>query len=502
MLKRLCQCIGLSSLILVVNYGDLLGGGSDVRMHYPRSLTGVCLASIADILLLGVAIFLILRPLERTRAYRWVRLVLAIAIPPYLLVRTQSILPLQTLGSAVPLLMLAWGGALLMLMLMFPVWYRVVMRFASGLAACFAIFAFSSILQLLWIARWRPGAQQIDAHWSQQQPPRQHPRLIWVVFDELSYDQVYEHRAKDLPLPSFDALRDQSTVFTNVQPSGIRTVKVIPSLFTGRVVDDFRYSLSNQLKVHYTGVPGWHPVTGRETVFGDAKAGGWRTAAVGWYNPYCTLYGDSLDQCYWSNHDKMDGPMVQSDPIWRNVARPFVQMAREIQSPSKAERELCTLDVQRRLVTHLDLEQHSFDVLHGDQADFVYLHLAIPHSPNIWSRINDNYTGTCDSSYLDSLALADRELGRMMTILQGSPRWKDTTVIIQGDHSWRTEIWDGLPAWTEEDDAASRDVFDPRPALIIHQPGQSKPEFNNTPWPLVQVHEVIEQTLKGQPVHY
>jgi hypothetical protein len=35
MLKKLCQCLGLSSLILVINYGDLLGGGSDVRMHTP-----------------------------------------------------------------------------------------------------------------------------------------------------------------------------------------------------------------------------------------------------------------------------------------------------------------------------------------------------------------------------------------------------------------------------------------------------------------------------------
>ena len=31
MLKRLCQCIGIASLILVVNYGDLLGGGADLR---------------------------------------------------------------------------------------------------------------------------------------------------------------------------------------------------------------------------------------------------------------------------------------------------------------------------------------------------------------------------------------------------------------------------------------------------------------------------------------
>ena len=39
MLKKLCQSLGLASLILVMNYGDLLGGGADVRMHMPFALT-------------------------------------------------------------------------------------------------------------------------------------------------------------------------------------------------------------------------------------------------------------------------------------------------------------------------------------------------------------------------------------------------------------------------------------------------------------------------------
>jgi hypothetical protein len=54
MLKKLCQCIGLSSLILVVNYGDLLGGGADVRMHTPFPLARICYAQIADILVVAL----------------------------------------------------------------------------------------------------------------------------------------------------------------------------------------------------------------------------------------------------------------------------------------------------------------------------------------------------------------------------------------------------------------------------------------------------------------
>ena len=61
----------------------------------------------------------------------------------------------------------------------------------------------------------------------------------------------------------------------------------------------------------------------------------------------------------------------------------------------------------------------------------------------------------------------DRVLGHYMAVLKASPRWKDTTVVVEGDHSWRIDLWDWLPAWTDEDDAASRGVFDPRPVLLV-----------------------------------
>jgi len=75
-------------------------------------------------------------------------------------------------------------------------------------------------------------------------------------------------------------------------------------------------------------------------------------------------------------------------------------------------------------------------------------------------------------------------------------------MIVEGDHGWRIDAWDWLPAWTEEDDAASRGVFDPRPALLIHQPGQNGPQTVANPWPIIQVHGVVEQVLHGQPLSF
>jgi hypothetical protein len=502
-IKRLCQAIGFASLILVMNYGEMLGGGRDVRMHVPLKLTGIVFAQIGDILILGLVIFLLLAPFRRSRFYPWLRILLAIAIPPYLLQRTYTLFPVTWLESLIPVIAVFWAAFLLLLMMVFPIWYRRLIRFADVLGIFFFVFAFCAIVQLLWVIRWTPKPQQFAAAWTQTpQPPRQHPLLVWVVFDELSYDQAFEHRARDLNLPAFDAMRAISTVFTDVQPVGLKTVKIIPSLLSGHPVDDFKFTFDNRFYVHYTGLHGWHPLTGADTVFGDAHERGWRTAAVGWYNPYCTIYADALDNCYWTNWDKIDGPMAQRKTFNRNLSAPLEEVVREIRSSTMADRANCSYEVHERLITHLDLEKHAFDLLKTDQADFVFLHFSIPHSPNVWSRIDDNYTSTCDSSYIDNLALVDIELGRILKTLQASPRWKDTSLIVQGDHSWRIHLWDWLPAWTDEDDHASRGVFDTRPALLIHQAGQSTPRTNSTAWPVNQVHDVIDEIVRNQPVTY
>jgi hypothetical protein len=73
-------------------------------------------------------------------------------------------------------------------------------------------------------------------------------------------------------------------------------------------------------------------------------------------------------------------------------------------------------------------------------------------------------------------------------------------VIVQGDHSWRIMLWDWLPAWTEEDDQASRGEFDPRPALLIHNAGQTQPETDTRALSLLFVHDALEDVLQGKTV--
>ncbi len=503
MLKRLSQCIGLASLVLVMNYGALLGGGSDVRMHVPFALKGIAYAQLADIVLLGLALFAVIETLSRTRVVPWMRLALAIVVPPYLLERTRVLLPFPLRGGEGFALAVVWAAVVVLLMLRFKGGYRRLMQVGNFAGIFLAIFALCSMVQLLCVTGWRPGSHERSATWeTTAQLPRVHPRVVWIVFDELSYDQVFGHRASNLALPNFDALRDESTVFTDVQPIGDQTVKVIPSLLSGHVVDDYRFSFDNRLKVQDAGESGFHRLDGAGTVFADAQREGWRTAAVGWYNPYCTIYAGAIDDCYWMNLDLLDGGMVQGASFWRNVSRPLRDVGEEIVAPAGAARALCGDEVRQRTKTYIDLEQHAAQVIETDQEDFVFLHLPVPHSPNIWSRQRGDFAQQCGSSYVDSLALADRELGNIVATLKSSPRWKDTTVIVEGDHSWRTYLWEDGVEWTQEDAEASRAGFDPRPAVMVHLAGQTQAQMDAAPWSLLNVHALVEQVIRGEAVRF
>ena len=501
MLKKLGQCLGLASMMLVMSYGDLLGGGYDVRMHVPFALNGIVWAQLTDIVLLGLLLFAVIGPLSRTRFWPWTRLLLTIAAPPYLILLTRSQISLLVTKSVVLVIAIVWTAFVLVLWLMLAEAYRTLMRVGNFVGAFFAVFCLCSMLQLLWILHWKPGPQQRTATWATTaQPARDHPRMVWIIFDELSYDQVYGHRAHDLTLPNFDALRSESTVFTDARPIGDKTVKILPSLLSGSVIDAFDYTFDNHLLVHDRGTRGYTRLTGEGTVFADAQKSGWRTAVVGWYNPYCTIYAETIDDCYWTNLDRMDGPMAQDASFWSNVWMPLKQTGEQMVFPSRAGEEMCTFGVQQRTWSYMDLEQHAAEVLKSDQADFVFLHLPVPHYPNIWNRSEGKFAERCGSSYSDNLALADRELGSVMAMLKSSPRWKDTTLIVEGDHSWRLWLWDDQPGWTDEDREASRAGFDPRPAVMVHRAGQTQGDLNATRWSLINVHRVVEEVLHGESV--
>ncbi|MEO6982154.1 MAG: hypothetical protein ABI072_03455, partial [Edaphobacter sp.] len=101
------------------------------------------------------------------------------------------------------------------------------------------------------------------------------------------------------------------------------------------------------------------------------------------------------------------------------------------------------------------------------------LHIPVPHPGGIYDRKTASFTST-HSSYIDNLALADRYLAHVHELLQQHHAWDSSTIVVMGDHSWRTQLaWIASPLWTAEDQLASHGgQFDNRPAYIVKLPQQ------------------------------
>lgn len=152
-----------------------------------------------------------------------------------------------------------------------------------------------------------------------------------------------------------------------------------------------------------------------------------------------------------------------------------------------------------RVRTYQDLMQHADSMLLPSGPDFVLIHLPIPHPPAFYSRRTGRFDKYGHGSYIDNLALSDKALGHLLTILKQSPRWKNTSVVICGDHSWRVYMWANVQYWTAEDQAASHGaIFDPRPMLMVHLAGQTTAGTVDVPFPLLGVHNILDNLAEGK----
>jgi hypothetical protein len=155
-----------------------------------------------------------------------------------------------------------------------------------------------------------------------------------------------------------------------------------------------------------------------------------------------------------------------------------------------------------------DIRQHSSDyrrlLAAGDAylADpsitFLFLHLPIPHPYGFYDRKKKVFA-TKHTSYIDNLALSDLYLAHIRQILDQHHQWDSSTVIVMGDHSWRTtDIWRDSMTWTEEDQAASHGgEFDTRPGYIVKLPNQQTAARVDQSFTAVSTRALLDALMQG-----
>jgi hypothetical protein len=311
-------------------------------------------------------------------------------------------------------------------------------------------------------------------------------RIVWLLFDELSYDQTFEHRFPGLSMPAFDQFKSQSVVFTNLKPAGYYTERAIPAFFLGKTVDNIRSKLNGEPLVKLDGSNRWQAFDAQATLFSDAQRLGWTTGVVGWYNPYCRILAGTLNYCYWRMGDGQSDGALPDHSVWQNAAAPLVEIVRGLKhEPGLAEKKHA--EDQAAIMPQAEA------LIRDESIRFVFIHLPVPHPPSIYNRAHRKATG----SYIDSLVLADQSLAELMTTLRGTASAAATTVIVCSDHSWRVPMWRST-YWTKEDETASQGHFDTRPVLMIHLPGQQTAREVTASFDQIHIHEIIQHLLRAQ----
>jgi Sulfatase len=337
-------------------------------------------------------------------------------------------------------------------------------------------------------------------------------RIIWIVLDELSFQQAFEHRYPGLQLPALDAFAASATNFSHAQPFDIYTEVVLPGLMAGKPFDAMQTSPTVELSVHNEVTGKWQPFHQDDTVFQDALNQGYRTAATGWYNPYCRIIPSVLDSCYWT-YRYPSNLMLPSNSLLANMLAPMKLLTWMALNTAPARvRVYCMnrlhIPMQKALITqghiddYLDLDARADALLRDRSYGFVLLHLPVPHPWGIYDRSTGKFT-TTGSSYINNLALADKCLAGIRQTLEQTGQWDSSTILLMGDHSWRTQQLWRLPKvefrWAKEDEIASHGgQYDPRPAYIVKLPNQTTTAHIDTLFHTVNTRKLFDAIMAHQ----
>jgi Sulfatase len=503
--------LGVTTICLLWLVAPLVTSGHDTVYHWSNSASQLFVPAIVDFCILWVVLtplFLVARRPGRLRVAVWCGMTLFL---PWVALKNWAFLTVTppTRWLSVSLFAAALMASLLLVGFWRPAFepkFEGFVAFASMLLIFASISGLAILSELAWFG-WQARSlnSQIPLHHlvAGQSTNAGRPRIIWIVFDELSYEQVYERRFRGLQLPAFDQLASQATVFTHAIPAGMQTGQVLPSLMTGEPADEVRSSADGQhLSMHNPDKKAWRKFDEHNSIFQDALNAGYSTAVAGWYNPYCRILPDVLNRCFWA-FDALtsNGMLPTATTVQANIMGPLLYAAGSGlayrflsffgQVPDVAARtsELHLSDYQALL-------NAADRVLDDPSASFVLLHLPVPHPGGIYNRATGKFA-LKHSSYIDNLALADKCLEHLRSKLEQSNDWDSSTIVIMGDHSWRTKlIWSSSPVWTEEDEIASQGGrFDDRPAYIVKLPQQRVGTRIETPFSALNTRKLLDALL-------
>jgi hypothetical protein len=359
-----------------------------------------------------------------------------------------------------------------------------------------AAYSFSALWilpQLIFVAFLPPPVQHLaPAHGPVSTYKESDPRIIWILFDELSYDQTFDHPSAGIELPNFRHLHSKSVSFSRLEPAGYYTQRIIPSLFLGKRIDRIRSTLDGNFWYEDGPSGRWLAYDPPKTLFGLAKSEGWSSGVDEWTFPYCRVLAPVLDACFWEPSailpTELYGASEEKSVLANAGVLPLALLS------IGTNRSQSAGDSSSR--DYHEILANAGTLIDDSRVRFVFLHFPIPHPPGIYDRRLHMFRR--GGTYLDNLVLADDTLGLLLDRIANTRSSTRTTVIVSSDHSWRISLYRHDAAWSAEEERACGGRFDDRPVLLIHFPEQSSAVEVPDVLPELLEHDIIAGMLRGE----
>jgi Sulfatase len=237
---------------------------------------------------------------------------------------------------------------------------------------------------------------------------------------------------------------------------------VMPALITGKKVSEAHPTAANELLITYSGAGQPVPWSQQANIFTVAREYGVNTALLGWYHPYCRMFGHVLNYCSWeplATRYRVDMNASWEERLtWLEVLKGLIdtlplasrfELRRRVEKTFQIRLTSRSETAQLYIPRYLRMLREAEKLVTDPSFGLILIHWPIPHPPAIYDRQTNDFRQHGGGSYLDNLQLVNRTLATLRASMEESGLWETTAVLITSDHPYRRALWE--PVWTQEE---------------------------------------------------
>ena len=290
------------------------------------------------------------------------------------------------------------------------------------------------------------------------------PRVIWLLFDELDETLSFSNRPGSVRMPEFDRLQGTAFHASDAEPPAYFTEQSIPALIIGRSISRIHPRLDGDFDLTFVGESIHRRWRTQSSVFETAQTLGVRTAVVGWYLPYCSALGVSLNYCYSAENvcatvSLCKAEYDRNEPLSKVMYDDLMEQATVVKESfthglhgvtlgQKLSRAEVKFERGAQQAAYLDIRERAIRLVSDRDYGLVLIHLPLPHPFGMYHRLEQRMALDNKADYLDNLELADRTLGELRKAMEVTNVWRDSVVLLTGDHGYRSFLWAQYPEQT------------------------------------------------------